>query len=234
MKIGVSTKALGYWWYKDIDFDVVEIGRSGALFFDTEWIDKNIPKGLDYSVHSKTKKVFSDVSQFTRAETEMLKAEIVACDMIGAKELVFHLKNKKLTETEGEALQEVIDFSKEHNVKMVYESPSKLRADVSLDVLQRFDVGYNLDLGHLNCGVVNETIGCSMDEFIERVKDRVMYVHAHNNYGKDDHLALNNGSLDWKRVLDKLDLNDAKVVIEVKNREDVMNSKRELEEYFGC
>lgn len=242
-KIGITTSIFNQKkWYKEIkdsEYRVLEIGkRTATIYLDPVWIDKIKPflKDFDLSIHSGTVKVFTENSQFTITELNMLKSEILICEMIGAKELIFHLKHDKLTEKEESELREIIDFSKEHNVEMIYESNGIIVADVALDFLKRFpDINYNLDLGHLNNGYGRGMLGCELDEFINNIKDRVVYIHAHNNSGKkDEHIALRNGTLDWKNVLDLLDLSNVKkIIMEVRTINDINKTKEDLNEYFN-
>lgn len=242
-KIGITTSIFNQKkWYKEIQdskYRVLEIGkRSATVYLDPDWINKIKPflKDLDLSLHSGTVKVFTENPQFTITELNMLKSEILICEMIGAKELIFHLKHEKLTEKEESQLKEIIDFSKNHNVEMIYESNGIIVADVALDFLRRFpDVNYNLDLGHLNNGYGRGMLGCELDEFINKVKDRVVYIHAHNNSGKkDEHIALRDGTLDWKHILDLLDLFIVKkIIMEVRTIDDINKTKEDLDGYFN-
>ena len=242
-KIGVKTTTFNQRkWYKEIKdsgFDVLEIGmRSVRFHLDPEWIKKIKPNldNLDISLHSGTAKVFTTIPQFTKTELEKLKSEVLICEIFGAKELVFHLKHDKLSDEEAGNLREVINFAKEHNVQMIYESNGILVADVALNFLNRFpDVNYCLDLGHLNNGYGRKMLGCELDEFINKVKNRVVYIHAHNNSGiKDEHKALRDGTLDWKHVFSLLDLSIVKkIIIEVKTKEDIIKTKSDLDDYFN-
>ena len=105
-----------------------------------------------------------------------------------------------------------------------------------MDFFDKFpEIKYNLDLGHLNVSVGNKTLGMSLDDFIEKVKDKIVYIHAHNNNGKEDeHTGLDNGTLDWKHVLDMLNLTRVKkIIIEVKRGSQIKKSKELLEAYLN-
>jgi sugar phosphate isomerase/epimerase len=66
------------------------------------------------------------------------------------------------------------------------------------------------------------------------VKNRVVYVHASGNSGRgDEHLGLGDGTLDWRHVLDMLDLSRIlKIIIEVRSLGMVEDSRRDLTEYL--
>tara|TARA_Y100000310_G_scaffold339733_1_gene433381 strand:- start:7160 stop:7885 length:726 start_codon:yes stop_codon:yes gene_type:complete len=239
-KIGITTSTLdNKKWYKELaNIKVLEVGlRSARFFFDPEWIDKIKPflKGIDLSMHSGTIKVFVGNEQFVKTELETLRAEILCCEMIGAKELIFHLKHDKLLPNEERELRQIINFAKQHNVEMIFESNGILVADVALDFLKRIpDVQYNLDLGHLNHGIGKDMLGMPLDQFLSQIKDRTTYVHAHNNNGqKDNHQSLVNGTLDWKHVLNILGKDKIKkIIIECRTKEDVGESIKALEQYI--
>ncbi len=242
-KIGITTSTFNQKrWYKEIansEFKVIEIGGRGArIYLDPEWIEKIKPnlKNVDLSFHSGTVKIFTDNPQFTITELNMLKSEVLICKSLGITELIFHLKHDKLSKKEASQLREVVDFAKTNKVEIIYESNGIIVSDVALDFLKRFpDVNYNLDFGHLNNGYGRGMLGCELDEFINKIKDRVVYVHAHNNSGKkDEHIALRDGTLDWKHVLDLLDLSKIKkIIMEVRTIEDIKKSKEDLESYFN-
>ncbi len=72
-----------------------------------------------------------------------------------------------------------------------------------------------------------------LDDFLDKIKERVVYVHAHNNFGEDEHRALDDGSLDWKAVLDKINLAKVrKIIIECRTPENIKKTKKALEKYL--
>jgi len=111
-----------------------------------------------------------------------------------------------------------------------------LQADQTCEVLETFsDVGYALDLGHLNNGYRRNVLGCDIDEFISSVRERIVYIHANNNCGTvDEHKGLNDGSLDWRRVLGMLDMRRIKkIIIEVCSIEYLKDTQDELRDYLA-
>ncbi|MEJ2660497.1 MAG: hypothetical protein P8Z73_07230, partial [Desulfobacteraceae bacterium] len=102
-------------------------------------------------------------------------------------------------------------------------------------VLELFpDIGFALDLGHLNNGVGRNLLGSTVDAFIESIKHRIVYIHANNNDGiGDQHLGLDSGSLDWCAVLDMLETDRIrKIIIEVCSADYLATSRRALCSYF--
>ena len=60
------------------------------------------------------------------------------------------------------------------------------------------DVGMALDVGHAN--VVGELEG-----FLTGFSDKIVHVHAHDNYGKsDEHLGVGYGNIGWNLVAEHL------------------------------
>jgi len=199
---------------------------------------KEFLKGKDLSMHSQTSRIFScsnyGLKEFNIAELNVLKAEIILCKILGAKELIFHLKQEKLTKKEKEIFKEVLKFAKKNKIELIYESNGYFIGETCLDILKEFPkLGYNLDLGHLNTAIENKTLGLSLDKFISLIKNRVVYIHAHNNRGKDTHESLDKGTLDWQYVLNMLNLSKIKkIILEVRIPKDIAKTKKLLENYL--
>jgi len=240
-KVGLKTTDIFYRGKDKIEFDVLEIRSDDPdLGFNIKKVlkVKEFLKEKEVSMHSQTSRIFScnnyGFRKFNEAELNILKAEIILCKILGIKELIFHLKQEKLTREEENLLRGILKFANRNGVEMIYESNKIFLGETTIDVLKRFPkLKYNLDLGHLNTALGNKTLGMSLDEFIEKVKDRVVYIHAHNNNGKkDEHTSLDKGTLDWKHVLDMLDLSKIrKVMIEVEGSKDIKKTKKILENY---
>jgi len=241
-KIGLKTANIFYGGKDKVDFEVLEITtKDPKLTFNIKKIlnIKEYLEGKDLSMHTQTSRIFNcndyKIHSFNEAELDVLKAEIIVSKILGIKEFIFHLKQGKLTKQEKEKLQEIFDFAKKNKVEMIYESNQKFYSETCLDVLDSFSkLKYNLDLGHLNTAIGNKTLGMDLSKFIDKIKSRVIYVHAHNNNGIDDeHKSLEKGTLDWKFVLNKLDLSKIrKIIMEVRTTEDILNTKKLLEDYL--
>lgn len=240
-KIGLKTSHIFYKGEDKIDFDVLEITtKDPDLTFKLPKILKvrEYLKGKDLSFHTQTSRIFScndkNMKEFNLAELNVVKAEIILCKILGIKEFIFHLKQDKLTKLEEKLWKEILKFADKNRVEMIYESNGKFYGKVCLDFLKRFpEVNYNLDLGHLNTAIGNKTLGMDLDDFIEKVKDRIVYIHAHNNNGlEDEHNSIDDGTLDWRSVLDKLNMSKVrKIIMEVQGAEDILNTKKALEDY---
>lgn len=243
LKVGIKTKNIMYDGEDKVESDVIElISCDRSVGFNSKKVAKlkEHLKGKELSMHTQTSRIFSsvdeyDIPKFAEAELSILRAEIVLCKTLGIKELIFHLKPGKLTGDEVDAIGEVLSFAKKYGVEMIFESNWGFVAEETLVVLDEFPgLNYNLDLGHLNIAIESDTLGMSFDDFISKVGNRLVYVHAHNNDGiKDTHRSLANGTLDWKRIFGLLDFSNVrKVMAEVWNPKELLETKNLLEEYF--
>ncbi len=196
-------------------------------------------KEKDLSLHTQLSRIFSCnercCPEFNEAELNILKAEIIMSKIIGIKQINFHMKEGFLTDEEKKKFGEIIDFAKENEIEMIYESNTFSNAKNAIKFLEDFpDVSYCLDFGHINTAVQSGELGMGLMEFIEKIKLRIVHIHAHNNDGtKDSHKSLDEGNFPWGEVLDKLkNQNLRKIIIECKTKEDVLQTKKLLEKYY--
>jgi len=241
IKIGFSMGNIYYDKPDKINMKTVEITtKDPALRFNIKKIikAKKQLKGKDLSMHTSTSRIFSCKSykypEFNEAELNILKAEIILCSMLGAKQLITHLKQEKLTKAEENKFRELLKYARSKGVEIIYESNGFFDGRVAIDVLKRFPkLKYNLDLGHLNTAIENKTLGIPLRDFIEAIKKRIVYIHAHNNNGKDDHKALDDGTLKWEPILDMIDIKRVrKIIIEARTAKDIRKTKKLLEDYL--
>jgi sugar phosphate isomerase/epimerase len=236
--VGITTQVIPRAkWYKyvgEFGLDAVEINRQNSkLHFNLFFLEKvkRYLEGFDISLHSGTAGIFQKIENFTRANLSILTAEVDVCRFLGARQLVFHLNDGFMSFEQKKRLKRVISHAADSGVEMLFESNSTLVARYAYDVLESFpELGYVLDLGHLNNGYGNNRLGCEIDTFVETVRDRVVYVHASNNSGRrDEHEGLENGTLDWRRILTMLDLSKIqKIILEVRSLEMVEASRTKL------
>lgn len=242
--IGVTSQILrSSKWYKDVSglgVDAIEINRRNSkLYLSTYFLEKvkRYLQDVHVSLHSATTGLFQELESFTQAELAMLQAEVDIAQFMGAPEVIFHLNATSLARDSHKGqLMRIIQYAKEKGVDLIYESDSVLQADDTCEVLETFaEVGYALDLGHLNNGHRRNMLGCDIDEFISRVKDRIVYIHANNNCGMvDEHKGLKGGTLDWRSVLDLIDMHRVrKIIIEVRSIHYLRDTQEELRDYLA-
>jgi sugar phosphate isomerase/epimerase len=240
--IGVTSQVINISkWYKtaaQLGFDALEINRRNSkLHLNTFYLQKvkRYLDGLRLSLHSATTGIFQEWESFSLAEMATLRAEVDVAKILGAGEIIFHINAGRLDERKRRDLRPVIDYAHDNGIQPIFESDAGLNAKQALKVLDTFpDIGYALDLGHLNNGCGRNLLGCSIDAFIEKIKHRVVYLHANNNDGiKDQHFGLDQGSLDWRAVLDRLDLGSIrKIIIEICALDYVRSSHQALRNYL--
>ncbi len=241
-KLGITTQIIQtVKWYKEVDhlgFKAIEINRRNSkLHFSPYFLEKvkRYLDGYDLSLHSGASGIFQTTESFTQANLAVLTAEIDVCSILGAEEFVFHLNDGILSPENKKRLGEVIAYAGERGVQVLYESNSVLVTEDAFDILETFpEIGYVLDLGHLNNGYGCGKLGCEISDFIGKIKDRVVYVHASNNSGlHDEHKGLEDGTLDWRGVLDLLDMSRiGKIILEVRDVSMVEPSRRALSDYL--
>jgi sugar phosphate isomerase/epimerase len=228
-------------WYKSatqLGFKALEINRRDSkLHMNTFFLEKvkRYLEGLEISLHSATTGIFQELESFSQAELSTLQAEVDVCRILGAGELVFHLNANRLDARQSRRLRPVIDYAHDNGILPIYESNAGMNAKQVFKVLELFpDIGFALDLGHLNNGVGRNLLGSTVDAFIESIKHRIVYIHANNNDGiGDQHLGLDSGSLDWCAVLDRLETDRIrKIIIEVCSADYLDASRRALGRYF--
>lgn len=240
-KIGLRVKSLGTIIELRDKIDAFELNDVKEINFNIVKIlkAKEILDDLDLSWHSQTSRTFSciekGIPEFSPAEIHFLRAEIIVAKILGVKQFIFHLRQSRLDDHEKKILKSVVDFAKSQGIDMLYESNNQFIADTTLDFLESFpDVGYNLDIGHLNTAMHHNTLGMSMNNFLDKVKDRIVFIHAHNNNGeRDDHYGLKNGNLDWEKVLDLIDMTHVKkIVMEIMDPDEAKESFEILKKYL--
>jgi len=241
-KIGLKTVNIFYEKEDKIPFDTLEITtKDPDLGFNVKKLMKvkEHLKGKDLSMHSQASRIFScnnfNLEKFNEAEINVVKAEIILCNLLNIQELIIHLKQEKLTKKEEKPFSQLLNFAKKHNVELIYESNKEFFGETCLDVLKKFPkLNYLLDLGHLNTAIGNKTLGFELDEFLSLIKDRIIYIHAHNNNGKkDEHKSLDNGTLNWRHVFDMINMKKVrKIILELKTAQDILKSKKLLKQYF--
>ena len=78
---------------------------------------------------------------------------------------------------------------------------------VLLEKLNLRNIGITLDIGHVSFdwgdGVMYRNFG-TIGKFIERFKDKIFHVHLHDYDGKNDHIALGEGKIDFENAINSL------------------------------
>ena len=102
---------------------------------------------------------------------------------------------------------------------MMGQTPEEL-----LELIDSTDLKICFDIGHAN------TMG-KIDECIDSFGERIVNIHIHDNSGKhDEHKTIGDGNIDFIRVLKKLKKYKGDYIIESRNMESAIVSKKRLEE----
>lgn len=238
MELGISTSALSAssWRNELPDVNFIEINRRFCWVpFSKTIIDREKPKikGKKTSFHSGLYHLFED--EFNEINNKIFENEIKLLSDLGGDFLIFHTPNKIFSAEEEVMLRKFISFANEKNVKLCYESNAQFDGAKVIQMLKDFpELDYNLDIGHFNLGIAKNTLGMSLNSFLDKIKNRIKYIHAHNNFGeRDEHNSIENGTLDWKYIFKNLDLKNVRIIMENKNIKDSMKSYEKVSSFLS-
>jgi len=209
---------------------------------------KNIGEshGLKYSVHAP----FADINiaspskPILKAMLKRLEKSITHASALDAYLWVFHpglktgvsmfypgmdwLQNLKTTRL-------LFKFARDRGVEAAIENVPEPFPFVmkSVEDFKRFysevgeGIGLVLDIGHAN---INGQIGT----FLTTFADKIVHMHAHDNYGKSDqHLGIGYGTTDWKKVVNLLRRISYDEIIIVESFEHVEESMQKLKQLLA-
>lgn len=240
-KICYSIGNLKEFSFEDFDFEGYEFKAEAPGFKPNIIILSKLKekfKGKDLSLHSQLSRIFScsdrGFPEFTDAELNILKSEIVISKILGIKQINFHMKETIFTEKEMRDFNGIIDFAYSNGIEMIYEN-HVCSDEVIFRVLSSFPkVNFCLDLGHLNVAIHKGLFKISIKDFLEKTKNKLVHIHAHNNFGeRDEHNSINQGNLDWKFILDNLqNSNLRKIIFENRTKKEVDESKKIINGYY--
>ena len=115
-------------------------------------------------------------------------------------------------------------ISEEYGVNMALENMPSMpfmlghTADEMLELLEGTNMPICFDIGHAN------TVG-QVDEILERLGDRIVNVHLHDNDGiADQHMTVGDGNIDFEAALKKLRRYTGNFIIESRTLESAVES----------
>ena len=249
MKIGASTLAgIDNTLENTLEF-IEGLGLDYAELvhqFPTENPDIEILESynLKYSIHSPFMDVniaaLQDKSRLN--SIKQIKESIDLANEIDAEAVVVHpglapfLANKyfldKVYEFSNESIKELGRYGEDLGVLTTIENMPTFEAMIYYNLenlhetLASYDMHMTLDIGHANhAGYPAE----------EMYFDSIKHIHAHDNFGDDDaHLALGEGSIDLKCIINTLEKNnyDGIYIIEVNDFDSIKNSYEYMKENF--
>ena len=199
---------------------------------------------LKYTIHAP----FMDVNIASLQDKSRLnsinqiKESIDLANALDCESVVVHpgltsfLPNKyfpqQVIESANNSIKELGEYSKELGVlttienmpnfpSMIYQKMHELN-----ELLVSLDMPMTLDIGHANHA------GYSADKMYF---DSIKHIHAHDNFGDDDsHLALGEGSIDLKSIINNLERNnyDGIYIIEVNDKDSIKKSFEYMKNNF--
>ena len=249
MKIGASTLAgIEYELEDTLEF-IENLGLEYAELvnqYPFEQIDTDVLESynLKYSIHAPFMDInIASLQEKSRLSSiEQIKSSINLANKIDAEAVVVHpglipfLANKyfkdRVYETTNNSIKQLGDYGKDLGVLTTIENMPTFEGMIyqnlkDLDeILTSYDMAMTLDIGHAN------HVGYAPDEMIF---DSIKHIHAHDNFGDDDaHLALGEGSIDLKYIIDSLEKKnyDGIYIIEVNDYDSIKKSYEYLKKNF--
>ena len=249
MKIGASTLAgIEYELEDTLEF-IENLGLEYAELvnqYPFEQIDPDVLESynLKYSIHAPFMDInIASLQEKSRLSSiEQIKSSIDLANKIDAEAVVVHpglipfLANKyfkdRVYETTNNSIKQLGDYGKDLGVLTTIENMPTFEGMIyqnlkDLDeILTSYDMAMTLDIGHAN------HVGYAPDEMIF---DSIKHIHAHDNFGDDDaHLALGEGSIDLKYIIDSLEKKnyDGIYIIEVNDYDSIKKSYEYIKKNF--
>ncbi len=248
MKLGASTLAGLHENLEDILDFIEDLGLEYAELvhqFPYEKIEAELLESynLKYSIHSP----FMDVNIASLQERSRLnsitqiKSSIDLANEIDAETVVVHPGlmpflarpfEDKVYETANESIKELGDYGKDLGITVAIENMPTFEGMIyqSLERLDKLlrenEMFMTLDIGHAN------HVGYPAEAMYF---DSIKHIHAHDNFGDDDsHLALGDGSIDLKHIINTFESNnyDGIYIIEVNDEDSIKKSYEYIKKNF--
>ena len=199
---------------------------------------------LKYSIHAPFMDVnIAALQDKSRVNSiNQIKDSIDLANKINAEAVVVHpglasfLVNKYFLDdvykTANESIKEIGKYSEDLGILATIENMPTFEAMIYKDIeklhelLESLDMAMTLDIGHAN------HVGYSPEGMIF---DSIKHVHAHDNFGDDDaHLALGEGSIDLKSIINNLEKKnyDGIYIIEVNDYNSIKKSYEYMKKNF--
>lgn len=233
-------------WGENYEFGLVEIVAENKHVIDEETLpsikDLLSCYSFDYTVHSPFSDInISSLNKSIRKESiRQVKYSIYAVNEIGGKVLTFHPGRHSAATSKArestkkilfESLKEISDYNKDFGVTIALENmPDTFITTmrVSQEVLevlgqdQLSGIKHTMDVGHL------ETNNVDIEEYIHNLKDYLIHIHLHDNFGEfDNHLPLGEGNINFAlifRTLKEIKYK-GRIILEMTRRADVLKSR---------
>jgi sugar phosphate isomerase/epimerase len=228
--------------YVSKEFDAWEIVGEGRHFLPNlvyQFLDASSSYDLKFSAHAPLSDI--NIGSLNERLRETSLKEVVAAirsaHRMGIGVLTVHpgfyspagmLDKPKVVQTTLESLSYIEKVAQDLGVRVALENMPNMgpltmgrTPEELLQLLGSFDIDICFDIGHAN--TMN-----AIEPFL-RLKRRFINVHIHDNLGeRDQHLAIGEGNIDFKRVLEGLSGYQGRYVIEARSIQEAVVSRDRL------
>jgi sugar phosphate isomerase/epimerase len=186
-------------WNTDYIYSESEINEiiSSLKKYNLEVLDLHASEG---------KKVnwISEDESLRAAGIELVKNRIYMANKLSCEAIVLHFKREPKNESVKQkywdilhkSLNELKPYAQEHNIKIALENYKQEHSHEIEKLFLEYDsdfLGFCYDSGHGNIGDGLATL--------EKLKDRLIVIHLHDNDGEtDQHKLIFSGTLDWDEL----------------------------------
>lgn len=226
------------------DFGLWEIfseGKHSVTKFSSRFNEIKNSYSMEYSIHApicdmniaafndkiREASVNEMIRTFEHAnkmdiETVTVHPGIYSMVLSDVKERSEKLAKRSLKEIEKAARQNGVTAAIENMPSfaiMMGQTP-----DALMNLIEDTDLQVCFDIGHANTmGMINE--------FIDMFQDRLANIHIHDNLGdRDAHMTIGDGNIDFYNVLSRLRNYKGNYIIESRNLDSAITSKKRLED----
>ncbi len=150
----------------------------------------------------------SSIPDVSAAIIKYFKKAINLAKEIPADSITFHsgyveqIANLKTHKYLINNIKEILKYAKKKKIKLSIENDDKCgdyplwKEEEVIDILKSISgLNFTFDPGHANTAEIN------LNSFFDKVFNYTDIVHLHNNNGKDSHQSLNDGSIDYNKLL---------------------------------
>ena len=158
-----------------------------------------------HASHGREKYWCSFLEYQRKAGVELVKNRIAMAARLGADVVIVHVPSSVGAEIRDEmlgpvraSLNEITPFARSHNIRIAVENMESDDFGMLTSLLNEYDpdvLGLCYDCGHGNID------GRGLDN-LEKVKDRLIALHLHDNDGlNDQHKIPFTGNINWERLV---------------------------------
>ncbi|MGQ9718410.1 MAG: sugar phosphate isomerase/epimerase family protein [Nitrososphaerales archaeon] len=199
-------------------------------------------QGYSFTIHSPYSGLnIADLDESRRRESlARLKKSIESAARIEAKALVLHPGMKARDQTISQRLNDesiitLYDYAESFGIVLALENmnPNTQYFMIEPSEFEEFfernsiRLRMTFDLGHAHIGSLEK-------DFVSRLSDKFMIIHAHDNNGaKDEHLGIGDGSIDWESITTQLNEMDFRGMYIVESFEKPYESVARLRGMLG-